>query len=200
VRSGQSELYKDLVVKATPGAGDRNAGLATAGARKEFELHTLLLSYVKDATPAWIKDHVLSLAKGMLIPADYPKLLVSLQAANLSGFTLPDSIDDYLKGEGHTTTAAHWVAFIGEINRAINYLKIIINDLIIPTGSASFIDAKPNVGLYEHNPVFIGARQDTYLDPTKIQLPAIHPGKRLHVTEIRRGNPADKLKELEKNI
>jgi hypothetical protein len=136
----------------------------------------------------------------MLIPADYPKLLASLKGADVSGFTLPANIDDYLQGEGHTTTAAHWAAFINELNRAISIIRILIKHLIIPRGSAANMDLKPGVGLYEHSPAYIGARQDTYQDPKKIQMPDIHPNKRLHVTEIRRGNPADKLRDLEKDI
>jgi hypothetical protein len=200
VRTVQAALHQDLVAKATPGAGDRNLGLPTPAKRKEFSVHASMMSFVKDMTPAWIKDHVLSLAKGMLTPGDYPKLLASLKAANVSGFTLPANIDAYLQAEGHTTTAAHWAAFIKELDLAIAILKIQIQVLIIPRGSTVSMDSKPNVGLYEHSSAYIGARQDTYQDPEKIQMPGIHPGKRLHVTEIRRGNPADKLKELEGGI
>ena len=118
VRNAQAELHADLVAKATPSAPDRNQGLSTGAARKEFNLHSLLMSFVKDATPAWVKDHVLSIAKGMLQPNDYPLLLKSLQTANLDGFSIPGDINTDLQAAGHTNTAAHWKHFIDEVNSA----------------------------------------------------------------------------------
>jgi hypothetical protein len=200
VRNAQAVLHADLVAKATPMTADRNLGLPTAASRREFNMHAGMMSFVKDMTPAWIKDHILSLAKGMLVPHDYPKLLVALKASNVSGFTLPANIDSYLQDNHHSTTAAHWVHFIAEIQTAILKLKNSVEYLIIPLGSTIKMDLKPKVELYEHDNEYIGARQDTYQDPQKVQMPQIHPNKRLHVTEIRRGDPSVKLRDLERDL
>ncbi|PXY46805.1 hypothetical protein DMB68_06515 [Flavobacterium hydrophilum] len=200
VRNAQAVLHADLVAKAIPMTADRNLGLPTTASRREFNMHAGMMSFVKVMTPAWIKDHILSLAKGMLVPLYCPKLLVALKASNVSGFTLPANIDAYLQDNNHTTTAVHWAHFIAEVRLAIAILKIILEHLIIPKGSYHQMDTKPKVGLYEHNKVYIGARQDTYQDPQKVQMPQIHPNKRLHVTEIRRGDPSAKLRDLEKDL
>ncbi len=190
VRTKQADMQGDLIAKATPHAVDRNVGRLNDGQQREFLLHATLSSFVKDVQPAWVKDHLDSIGAGLLQPDDYPILLASLNAANLAGFNIPQNISNFLTGEGHTAAAAHWSHFVRQVRMALILLRV-----RVARNRFGLVDTTPRAGLYEHTPLYTGARQDTYLDPRRVQQPGIW-NRRLHVAEIRRGDPAAKLEQL----
>ncbi len=53
--------------------------------------------------------------------------------------------------------------------------------------------------LFEHDKTKVGARQDTYLDPKKVQQSGLWPDRRLHVGEVREGH-IDTLKEAHSKL
>lgn len=191
VREVQNQMHLELLMK---NAGLQHEGtFSKEGSKEKFMLHGDYMTYVKDVAPIWIKDHALSIAKGMLTREDYPILLHWLQGVNLDGFDRP--VELYSSGGQDE----HWDAFKNEIMEAIGFLiREISLETLVP-GLSFDMDDKPIVGLYEHDKSYTGARQDTYLDPKHVQMPEIHE-KRLHVVEIRRGVPSKKLREIENKL
>jgi hypothetical protein len=165
--------------------------LATGSAEyKEFELHAAQASFVKDAQPVWIKDHLVSLAFGILDREDYPLLIAYLKkhVEKLNKPNLPGPLAAKMIKAGHQLAGAHWQGFTGHLLLAYQALATALEQKSMAEGA----DAKSNAQYYAHDSKIVGARQGTYADPRNVQMPQIW-NRRLHVAEIRRGKPADAL-------
>jgi hypothetical protein len=161
----------------------------------QFIIHASLSSYVKDAATIWLKDHLVSLAAGLLTTD------VSRQAARTM---VDESIVPILALEPiaalgapiyrqvrHASVDAHWESYIMLLTGALGALNAALEHPI----DAGAADAHADVDLYGHDEHFVGARQDTYLNAPRVQQPGLWPNRRLHVAEIRRGDPAALLEQ-----
>ena len=198
VRESQKRYHKYLASKVNNQNPDKNDAMVD----ENFRMFAKISSRVKDVTPLWVKDHVASVAHGMLNPGhDYPLLVAALQV-DLSSWEIPEYINgflDHMEGKysylKHNKRADHWAHFTGLLNDAIQKL---ITDFSDGTKYDPDQDAGPKVGMYEHDPEFAGARQDTYLNPQNVQQSGLWD-QRLHVAEVRNDDAPEQIsKALEK--
>jgi uncharacterized protein DUF4157 len=133
-------------------------------------------SFVKDVTPVWVKDHLVSIMTGLLGVDDLPLLTKGLREgiARLGAAKVTE------KGEAEAR-------FRADLRDALEQLLRLVgsNDRtrLVDLGN----EHKP-VAFLGHDAEFIGVRQDTHLPPAKVQLPEVWPGVRLHVGEVRKNN------------
>ena len=195
IKGQQANFHDDLEQQARHlnghggGAGGQGGQGLPLNGQREFRLHAGLCSYVKDSTAIWIKDHLVSQAAGILTTqqmVDGGKNLVRQAVAFANGWAEPAAVTA-LAGRHHADPTAHWAHFISELQTSARY---ILGDL----QNGNHADDTPGVGLYEHRARYGGARQDTMLDPARVQQPDLWDD-RLHVAEIRRGDPSDQLRD-----
>ncbi len=189
----QQEFYRQVEKEVTNSGtgGAQISGLA----KKEFQLHAGLSSYVKDSTLIWVKDHLESLASGVLKTTDdYAEafLLARNTLQFVKEWALPGEIRELLLSKGHANPAEHWEDFQLNLLKAIPQLMSSLEENGEEISTRK--DKTPDVELYGHDDAFIGARQDTYLDPKRVQQTGLWDS-RLVVAEIRRGDPEDQLKK-----
>ncbi|HET6765148.1 MAG TPA: hypothetical protein VFH27_15790, partial [Longimicrobiaceae bacterium] len=128
-----------------------------------FEQHSLMSSLVKDVSAVWVKDHLISLAAGVLDETDIRVLHKDLAGKTDLRLKLgdPNGPRDGIQGLRNAVGGA----FDDRLEWTVaEFVKLL-------DGGTSLLrsdpDASPGVGFMEHDPGFIGARQDTYLRPDK---------------------------------
>jgi len=174
----------------------QNPGQQAPVAPQNLAAHTSFTSHVKDVSPLWVKDHLMSIAEGILGVNDWPVLENDMQQkGNIT-------IDDLHIPPAQAPNTDEYSFFLQEKNNLTTTIQTAIANLgnfatqkrtQVPTTVNP--DSAPGVNFLDHNPNYLGARQDTYIDPTNVQMGQVW-GSRLHVVEIRKGN-MDLLEELE---
>lgn len=155
-----------------------------------FAMDAMLSSVVKDVGPLWVKDHLMSLARGLLDDDDVALLAQDLQRRASLTLDMHGRISATVgRSEGYEALLdARIDGFNGDLQTAIGALERAFRALSLMGTWSALSDARPGSGFLEHDPRFIGARQDTYLDPRRVQQAGLWPGRRLHVIELRGGN------------
>lgn len=139
----------------------------------ELAFHAMLSSIVKDTRSIWIKDHLVSIMHGLLNPQDRVQLLADLLEHKHIMVPIPAKFPEIY--EAFNDSLQHAIANL------IGYLTQSKSDLHPDPQQG------PKVHFLEHDSSFIGARQDTYLSPHQVQMPAIWK-RWLHVVELRKSN------------
>ncbi|NEQ77116.1 MAG: DUF4157 domain-containing protein [Okeania sp. SIO2C9] len=181
VRDWQKQAYSYLAAKQT----EETVVQPPTPQDFDFDMDALLSSVVKDVSPLWVKDHLVSLAKGMLTEDDLAVLADDLKKhLNLS-------LDVGVRKSKTVGIAEGFEKLLEERLDQFNAdLKQAIKVLYSSLSERDFTkaDERAASGFLEHDPQFIGARQDTYLNPSHVQQEGLWSGRRLHVAEIRKGN------------
>jgi len=197
VRKEQEKIFKKESDLASVDKLTRDA------ATSNFRFNAYLSSAVKDVDGAWIKDSLMNIGLGVLNDDDWAAVKRMVTNARLAdgirGLTLPEFTN--INGFEKETDKEAGNALIQETlklakGKMLGALSIISeqidmvynHDLMTKEGKKTTelgILLDKAVGFMEHNEGMIGARQDTYLDTRKTQLPQV-TGKRLHVVETRK--------------
>ncbi|SDF49384.1 eCIS core domain-containing protein [Chitinophaga filiformis] len=176
---------------------------STPAATSKFRFNAYLSSAVKDVDGAWIKDSLMNIGLGVLDNEDWTaiKSMVanSRLADGIRGLALPEFTN--INGFEKETDKEAGNVLIQETLRLakekmLAALPIISgqidmvysHDLMTKEGKKTTelgIFPTEAVAFMGHNDQMIGARQDTYIDTRKTQLPQV-TGERLHVAETRR--------------
>ena len=173
-------------------------------AKQIYEFHTGMRSHVKDVQGVWLKDTLANFGLGLLTPDEWKavrRILMDEDVGNginalklklpEKGFSKEEKeLAENLK-EAKTTIAVA----MGGLAQAIvggdwqNYKKGDTTKTIVhgTTGRLPFGD---------HDPRWLGLRQDTYIPHDKVKQPSTWEGGRLHVVEGR-GNAMTTLYELQ---
>lgn len=155
----------------------------------DFYTHMCFASFVKDTSPIWVKDHLYSIAKGLILRAEdqvyvgdmMERIADAIEGVDRSQMNHP-SLGQFFNMNAHFQ---HFRQIAGQAAR----------ELMHKFRSTSLRTESPDVPVYGFTDRFPVGRQDTMLHPEKVQQPDLFDS-RLHVAEIRRGNPADQLEEL----
>ncbi|PWV47753.1 uncharacterized protein DUF4157 [Chitinophaga sp. S165] len=183
---------------------DNTSDLArNKGATSKFRFNAYLSSAVKDVDGAWIKDSLMNIGLGVLKDDDWRAIRGMVTNARLAdgirGLELPEftNINGFEKEseqeEGNALIAETLQAAKASMIKALSTIAtqiemVYTHDLMTKEGYKSTeLGIFPNeaVGFMGHNDEMIGARQDTYIDTRKAQLPQV-TDERLHVAETRK--------------
>ncbi len=188
---------------------------ATTG--NHFYNHERMMSFVKDVSNGWIKDHLVNIAISMMNLQECEELSFYLldKQKKIRTLTEPES-DSMFK---HDKLPEHWKDFMNLLDGTM--LKFIIDlstrvsimksknknlDEICMDETdedqhlvQEYVGKHPKLKFYQHDDTFAGARQGTYIPSKKVQMPKVWD-KNLHVVEVRRGKPQDTLKKLKRSV
>ena len=157
----------------------REIGMENDKNRSTLAFHSKLSSIVKDTRSIWVKDHLLSIMNGLLNEQDKVQLLSDL--LERQNVVIPSSPRAKFFEVYETFNAL----LQESIRELIQYLAT--SESRLSESRLSESRKGPKVDFLEHDFSFIGARQDTYLSPEKVQLPGIWK-RWLHVVELRKSN------------
>ncbi|PSL26367.1 eCIS core domain-containing protein [Chitinophaga ginsengisoli] len=175
----------------------------TPAATSKFRFNAYLSSAVKDVDGAWIKDSLMNIGLGVLNDEDWTAIKDMVANGRLAdgirGLALPEftNINGFEKeadkeagnaliqetlrlAKGKMLAALPIIS--GQIDMVYNH------DLMKKDGKKTTelgIFPTEAVAFMGHNDEMIGARQDTYIDTRKAQLPQV-TNERLHVAETRK--------------
>ncbi|UTW60857.1 hypothetical protein KFE98_12570 [bacterium SCSIO 12741] len=166
--------------------------------KNEFIMHANFSSYVKDVTGTWAKDHLASLAEGMLKGGDWVALWALVNRVEKMNIPLPSNLANPQSSEGKFVKAK-WKDYETKVKQSLASFKLFV-DKKVKGQRTTEQDRYVKKEMHETSNLNIGARPDTYLDPQKVQMGQVWKGKRLHVAEIRRGGTVKMLDALAQKI
>jgi len=172
-------------------------------------------SRVKDVNQVWIKDTLMNIGLGILTKDDWTQVqaMVSDDAfkAQFDTYELPPNLGkrsvgpNMLGDKGKLEVTAK---FRTAVKGALGQMKTDIKSKRLlkekknwggwggkVDSSSIFMGPSKRPDLFTHDKKHIGARQDTYLNSEKVQMPGISDGKRLHVVESRM-DTVERLRKL----
>jgi len=198
--------------KARFGNSSRKMG-GENGEGLKFEQYTS--SRVKDVNQVWIKDTLMNIGLGILTKEDWKQV-----QAMVSDDTFKTQFDTYELPEtlGRRTSGPNLLStdqkkeitkkFRKGVKGALGQMKTDIKSKRLLKEkkhwsgvggdvdlSGIFMGPSSRPDLFTHDKKHIGARQDTYLNSEKVQMPGISDGKRLHVVESRM-DTVERLRKL----
>ncbi len=197
VRNEQQKIYNNTSHLASEDDDQR------AAATSKFRFNAYLSSAVKDVDGAWIKDSLMNIGLGILDTEDWTAIKSMMSNSSLAdgirGLTLPQfkNINGFEKEEddgntliGETLRSAK-EKMLATLPMIATQIDMVFNDDLMTkerkksTELGIFPKPGKEVAFMEHNDEMMGARQDTYIDTRKTQLPQV-TGERLHVVETRK--------------
>jgi hypothetical protein len=206
---------KEATGKSTmPGAPEDNSPAIS----KFYGTAATTSSHVKDVHQVWLKDTLMNVGLGLLKKEDWaivkewmtqldgqktllkydaPMSLYQSKVENLDGSTYLGALN---KNE---------VARMKDMNKAVQELLGSASKQVIADIESFKLDKTDQENVFlgplhqqeflKHDKRWIGPRQDTYIDAPLVSLPAMWPGMRLHVVELRMDNIVETLERLAKD-
>ncbi len=185
---------------------------------KEIGKSGLLTSRVKDVHQVWIKDTIMNIGLGLLNEGQWGRVKTLIEGNKIKGSFRSKYVGSVraaiknmelpVKLGGDFPSQKDFTNMVDNaLSQIVSYInKYGLDDHAKKSGSkkrakistkSGFLSIGPSKrpDLFDHNPKFIGARQDTYLPAKNIQMPEIWKGKRLHVTESR-GNMKEMIERM----
>jgi hypothetical protein len=156
-------------------------------------------SRVKDSGATWIKDNLISVGLGLLAPPDWQAVLKLIGHPELihditrQGLLPPQWDSSSSREDQESYLATPLKLALKQIGARIAELK-----LANPRQGSGQVRVGPRkrVEFLSHDADWVDPRQDTHIDPQRVQLPNVWADRRLHVVETRR-DLADNLRLLE---
>ena len=146
-----------------------------------FRTAATLTSKIKDVNRVWIKDSLMSIGAGLLRDEDWSKISKQLIGAlEKAAGMIPEESTDLELLRYYEAGKKSMIAMLIELKTQIDSGRTKPDSIYAPPKEPSFL---------EHDPKLLGARQDTYIAPDKVQMPGIWDRQRLHVVETRANGP-----------
>jgi hypothetical protein len=163
----------------------RRRGAMKAMTPENIGFEAQLTSRVKDVDQSWLKDNIVNFGMGILSPEDWRAVLALIDpdGAFQAGLATMIMKMDLSK---KASLEPYLEAFILEVRRALKVLSGYILSKRLDSDRPDLADVGPKKApeFLESHPEVIGARQDTFIHPSKVALPGQWI-ERLHVVESR---------------